>query len=149
MLARRVWMLVGALVVTVLLIGVGSYAFVRHMRVQQAELKSEEDRRAAEAEANRKLEEEANRKQEEAGKQQLAAEQESQARAAAEAEAKRTEPSPILTRRSDLVPRVLTPIGTEVSCMCTKAIMIEPLLILTRRSDSTPTMLSPFAIEES
>jgi len=27
-----------------------------------------------------------------------------------------------------LVPRVLAPIGTEVSCMCTKAIMIEPLL---------------------
>ena len=65
----------------VALIGVGSYAFVRHMRVQQAELKSEEDRRAAEAEANRKLEE--------AGKQRLAAEQERQARAAAEAEAKR------------------------------------------------------------
>ena len=72
---------VGAVVVAVLLlIGVGSYAFVRHMRVQQAELKSEEDRRAAEAEANRKLEE--------AGKQRLAAEQERQARAAAEAEAK-------------------------------------------------------------
>jgi uncharacterized protein HemX len=82
MLARRVRTLVGAVVVAVLLlIGVGSYAFVRHMRVQQAELKSEEDRRAAEAEANRKLEE--------AGKQRLAAEQERQARAAAEVEAKR------------------------------------------------------------
>src|SRR5215472_6578609 len=81
MLVRRVRTLVGAVVVAVLLIGVGSYAFVRHMRVQQAELKSEEDRRAAEAEANRKLEE--------AGKQRLAAEQERQARAAAEAEAKR------------------------------------------------------------
>ena len=89
MLARRVRTLVGAVVVTVLLIGVGSYAFVRHMRVQQAELKSEEDRRAAEAEANRKLQEAANRKLQEAGKQQLAAEQERQARAAAEAEAKR------------------------------------------------------------
>jgi outer membrane murein-binding lipoprotein Lpp len=77
MLARRVRTLVGAVVVAVLLlIGVGSYAFVRHMRVQQAELKSEEDRRAAEAEADRKLEE--------AGKQRLAAEQERQARAAAE-----------------------------------------------------------------
>jgi hypothetical protein len=30
--------LVGAVVVAVLLIGVGSYAFVRHMRVQQAEI---------------------------------------------------------------------------------------------------------------
>jgi uncharacterized protein HemX len=89
MLARRVRTLVGAVVVTVLLIGVGSYAFVRHMRVQQAELKSEADRRATEAEANRKLQEAANRKLEEAGKQQLAAEQERQARAAAEAEAKR------------------------------------------------------------
>ena len=48
MLAPRVRTLVGTVVVTVLLIGVGSYAFVRHMRVQQAELKSEEDRRAAE-----------------------------------------------------------------------------------------------------
>src|SRR5262249_56251013 len=90
MLARRVRTLVGAVVVTVLLIGVGSYAFVRHMRVQQAELKSEEDRRAAEAEANRKLQEAANRKLQEAanrklqeaGKQQLAAEQERQPRAA-------------------------------------------------------------------
>src|SRR5438477_10878653 len=83
MLARRVRTLVGAVVVAVLLlIGVGSYAFVRHMRVQQAELKQEEDRRTAEAEANRKLEE--------AGKQRLTTEQERQARAvAAEAEAKR------------------------------------------------------------
>src|SRR5262249_11009820 len=67
MLVRRVRTLVGAVVVAVLLIGVGSYAFVRHMRVQQAELKSEEDRRAAEAEANRKLQEAATRKLEEAG----------------------------------------------------------------------------------
>src|SRR6516164_7166318 len=81
MLARRVRTLMGAVVVTVLLIGVGSYAFVRHMRVQQAELKSEDNRSAAEAEANRKLEE--------AGKQRQAAEQERQARAAAEADAKR------------------------------------------------------------
>ena len=88
MLARRVRTLVGAVVVTVLLIGVGSYAFVRHMRVQQAELKSEKDRRAAE-EDRRAAEAEANRKVEEARKQQLAAEQERQARAAAEAEAKR------------------------------------------------------------
>src|SRR5262249_41666871 len=79
MLAGRVRTLMGAVVVTVLLIGVGSYAFVRHTRVQQAELKSEKDRRAAEAEANRKVEEQ----------QRLAAEQERQARAAAEAEAKR------------------------------------------------------------
>ena len=57
-MARRARTLVGAAVVAVVaLIGVGSYAFVRHLRVQQAELKSEEDRRAAEAEANRKLEE--------------------------------------------------------------------------------------------
>src|SRR6516162_10511623 len=90
MLVRRVRTLVGAVVVAVLLIGVGSYAFVRHIRVQQAELKSEEDRRAAEAEANRRaVEAEANRKLEEAGKQRQAAEQERQARAAAEAEAKR------------------------------------------------------------
>src|SRR6516164_3820113 len=81
MLARRVRTLVGTVVVAVLLIGVGSYSFVRHMRVQQAELKSKEDRRAAEAEANRKLEE--------AGKRQLAAQQERQERAAAEEEAKR------------------------------------------------------------
>ena len=88
MLARRVRTSMGAVVVTVLLIGVGSYAFVRHMRVQQAELKSEDDRRAAE-EDRRAAEAEANRKLEEAGKQRQAAEQERQARAAAEAEAKR------------------------------------------------------------
>jgi uncharacterized protein HemX len=82
MLARRVRTLVGAVVVAVLiLIGVGGYAFVRHLRMQQAELKSEEDRRAAEAETNRKVEE--------AEKQRLATEQERQARAAAEVEAKR------------------------------------------------------------
>jgi uncharacterized protein HemX len=84
MLAQRVRTLVAVVVAVLLIIGVGSYAFVRHMRVQQAELKSEQDRRAAEAEANRKLEE--------AGKQRLAAEQERQARAAAEAEA--NEPKP-------------------------------------------------------
>ena len=76
-LALRVRTSVVAVLALSLLIGVGGYAFVRHMRVQQAELKSEEVRRAAEAEANRKLEE--------AGKQRLAMEQERQARAAAEA----------------------------------------------------------------
>src|SRR6516225_4719614 len=78
MLVRRVRTLVGAVVVAVLLIGVGSYAFVRHMRVQQAELKSEEDRRAAEAEANRKMQE--------AEQQRIAA-----LRAAEEEESKRAE----------------------------------------------------------
>jgi uncharacterized protein HemX len=68
-------------VAVLLLIGVGGYALVRHIRVTQTELKWEEDRRAAEAEAKRKLEE--------AGQQRLATEQERQARAAAEAEAKR------------------------------------------------------------
>ena len=68
-------------VAVLLLIGVAGFAFVRHMRVQRAELKSEEVRRPAEAEVNRKLEE--------AGKERLAMEQERQARAAAEAEAKR------------------------------------------------------------
>ena len=73
--------MVGAVVVAVLvLIGVGSYAFVRHLHVRQAELKAGEDRRAAEAELNRKLEE--------VGKQ-LATERERQARAVGEAEAKR------------------------------------------------------------
>ena len=89
MLARRVRTLMAAIVVIVPLIGVGSYAFVRHTRVQQAELKSEEDRRAAEAEDRRAAEAEANRKVEEAGKQRLAAEQERQAKAVAEEKAKR------------------------------------------------------------
>src|SRR5262249_15638100 len=65
-------------VAVLLLIGVGGYAWVRHIRVTKTELKREEDRRAAEAEAKRKLEE--------AGQQRLATEQERQARAAAEAE---------------------------------------------------------------
>jgi tetratricopeptide (TPR) repeat protein len=81
----RVRMLASATAVAVLiLIGIGGYTFVQHIlvqRVQQAELKGEEARRAAEAEANRKVEE--------AEKQGLAAEQERQARATAEAEAKR------------------------------------------------------------
>src|SRR5262245_32011779 len=76
------WLAVALLLlIGLLLVGVGSYALVRYTRVQQTELKSEEDRRAAEAEANRRLEE--------AGQQRLAMEQERQARAAAEAEAKR------------------------------------------------------------
>jgi uncharacterized protein HemX len=68
-------------VAVLLLIGVGGYALVRHIRVTQIELKREEGRRAAEAEAKRKLAE--------AGQQRLATEQERQATAAAEAEAKR------------------------------------------------------------
>jgi hypothetical protein len=65
----RTW--VGAMMVAVLLIiGMGSYAFVRHTPVPRAEVKQEEDRRAAEAEANRKVEE--------AEKQRLATEQERQ-----------------------------------------------------------------------
>ena len=64
-----------------LLIGVGGYAFVRHILeqgVKQAELKWEEERRAAEAEANRKVTEAATK-----------AEGEPQAKAAQEAEASR------------------------------------------------------------
>ena len=85
MLARRVRTLAGASVATVLLLGMGSYAFVRHIREQrvQAELKLEEERRGVETEANRKVEE--------AEKLRLAglkAEQERKARATAEAEAK-------------------------------------------------------------
>jgi len=101
--------------VVLLLIGVGGYAFVRNFAergVHQAELKWEQERSAAMAEANRKVEEaeqqrvkaeqerqrlaaeaEAKRKADEAERQRLAglkAEQERQARAAAEAaEAKR------------------------------------------------------------
>ena len=109
---------IGAAVVAVLLlIGWGGYAFFRHTverRVQQAELKWEEERKAAEVEAKRKVEEaeqqrlaaakaeqerraraaeaDAKRKAEEAERQRLTAakaEQERQARAAAEAETKR------------------------------------------------------------
>ena len=74
-----------AAVAVLLLIGVGSYAFLRHaveQRVQQTELKREEERKVLEAEANRKVAQ---------AEQQLAViktEQERQARAA-EAEEKR------------------------------------------------------------
>src|SRR5262249_32794101 len=74
-LSRRVLTWVGAVMAVSLLIGVGSYAFVRH-RVFQAELEQ------AEADANRKVQE--------TEKQRLAMEQERHARAAAaEADAKR------------------------------------------------------------
>ncbi|HMF20557.1 MAG TPA: tetratricopeptide repeat protein [Pseudolabrys sp.] len=117
---RRLRAAVGMAVITVLvLIGWSSYALFRHTlerNVQQAELKWEQERKAAEAEANRKAEQaeqqrlaalkaeeeerqakvaadaEAKRKADEAERQRLAAvkaEQERQARAAAEAEAKR------------------------------------------------------------
>jgi hypothetical protein len=69
--------------VVLLLIGVGGYAFVRNFAergVHQAELKWEQERSAAMAEANRKVEE--------AEQQRVKAEQERQ-RLAAEAEAKR------------------------------------------------------------
>lgn len=79
---------VGAAAAAVLLlIGVSGYTFFRHLveqPVQRAELKWEEERRAAEAQANRKVQQ--------AEEQRLAAvkaEQERQARAAAEADAKR------------------------------------------------------------
>src|SRR5262249_37986163 len=79
---KDAWLAVALLLlIGLLLVGVGSYALVRHNRATQTELKSEEDRRAAEAAANRKVEE--------AEKQRLATEQERRARAAAEAEAKR------------------------------------------------------------
>ena len=64
-----------------LLIGVGGYVFVGHIveqGVQRAELKLEEERKAAVAEANRKVMEAANQ-----------GEQERQAKAAQEAEQKR------------------------------------------------------------
>jgi hypothetical protein len=55
-LAPRARTSVGAMIAAVLLIiGVGSYVLVRHMPVPRAEVKQEEDRRAAEAEANRKV----------------------------------------------------------------------------------------------
>jgi tetratricopeptide (TPR) repeat protein len=71
-----------------LLIGLSGYTFFRHLveqRVQRAELRWEEERRAAEAEADRKVQQ--------AEEQRLAAvkaEQERQERAAAEADAKRS-----------------------------------------------------------
>src|SRR5262249_42444089 len=96
-----------------LLIGVSGYTFFRHLaeqRVQRAELRWEEERRAAEAESNRKVQQageqgleavkadgerraaeaDAKRKADEAEQQRLAAvkaDQERQARAAAEAQA--------------------------------------------------------------
>src|SRR5215472_7449356 len=103
-----------AIAAVLILIGMASYTFVQHplpQGAQQADLKGEEKRRAAEAEANRKAEEvekqrlaagqerqaraaaeaEANRKAEEKEKQRLAAEQERQARAAEAAEAREAE----------------------------------------------------------
>ena len=77
-----------AAVVVLLLIGVGGYAFLRHFveqGVQRAELKWEEERRAAEAQANRKVAQ----AEQQPSTAPKAVEQESQARAAAEAEAKR------------------------------------------------------------
>src|SRR5437764_145394 len=71
-------MLAGAAVAAALiLIGTSASIFVRH--IPQADVKWQEERRAAEAEANRKAEE--------TEKERLAAEQERQARAPAEAEA--------------------------------------------------------------
>ena len=78
----RVAIGVTALVV-LLLIGLGSYGYLRHaveQRVQQAELKRQEDRMAAMAEANRKVEE---------AERQRLAEEERKARAVREAEEKR------------------------------------------------------------
>src|SRR6516165_3406032 len=109
----RVRALAGAAAIAaLLLIGVGGYVFFGHIveqGVQRAELKFEEERKAAEAEANRKVMEAANqaeqqrqakaaqdaeakRKADEAEQQRLAAvkaEQERQAKAAQDAEAKR------------------------------------------------------------
>jgi hypothetical protein len=70
-----------AVVAALLLVGIGGYVFVGHIveqGVQRAELKLEEERKAAVAEANRKVMEAANQ-----------AEQERQAKAAQEAEQKR------------------------------------------------------------
>jgi hypothetical protein len=100
-----------AAIAVLLLIGAGGYVFLGHLverGVQQVELKLEEERKAAEAEANRKVmdaakaeqdrqakaaqEAEAKRKADEAEQQRLAAikaEQDRQAKAAQEAEAKR------------------------------------------------------------
>jgi len=109
----RVQALAGAAAIAaLLLIGVGGYVFVGHVveqGVQRAELKLEEGRKAAEAEANRKVMEAANqaeqerqpraaqqaeekRKADEAEQQRLAAvkaEQDRQAKAAQQAEEKR------------------------------------------------------------
>ena len=54
-----------------------------------------------------------------------------------------TEPSPILTRRFDSIPKALSPSEAGASLMQTKATMTEPSPILTRRSDSTPKAPSP------
>src|SRR5437764_4768682 len=94
----RARMLAGAAVAAALiLIGTSASIFVRH--IPQADVKWQEERRAAEAEANRKAEEAGRqaraaaeaeiRTAEEAEKQRLATAQERQARAAAEAEANR------------------------------------------------------------
>ena len=109
----RVQALAGAAAIAaLLLIGVGGYVFVGHVveqGVERAELKLEEGRKAAEAEANRKVMEAANqaeqerqpraaqqaeekRKADEAEQQRLAAvkaEQDRQAKAAQQAEEKR------------------------------------------------------------
>jgi tetratricopeptide (TPR) repeat protein len=97
--AERRWgvrVAIGVTVLAVLLIiGWGGYAWFRHTverGVQQAELKREQEQKAAEAEAQRKAAEaEAQRKAAAAEAKRKAdeAEQERQARAAAEAEAKR------------------------------------------------------------
>jgi|SRR6516165_1735216 tetratricopeptide (TPR) repeat protein len=101
-----------AVIAVLLLIGAGSYVFLGHLverGVQQAELKLEEERKAAEADANRKVmdaaakaeqdrqakaaqDAEAKRKADEAEQQRQAAikaEQDRQAKAAQDAEAKR------------------------------------------------------------
>src|SRR5215469_15915092 len=92
-----------AAIAVLLLIGVGGYVFVGHVveqGVERAELKLEEGRKAAEAEANRKVMETANHAEQErqakaadeAEQQRLAAvkaEQQRQAKVAQDAEAKR------------------------------------------------------------
>ena len=84
---RRKAVVGAAAAAVLLLIGVSGYTFFRHLveqRVQRADLKWEEERRAAEADANRKVQQ--------AEEQRLAAVksgQERQARAAAETDAKR------------------------------------------------------------
>jgi uncharacterized protein HemX len=119
MLARRVRTLAGAAVATVLLLGMGSYAFVRHIGEQrvQAELKLEEERRAVETEANRKVEE--------AEKLRLAglkAEQERERRPRRKLSIRARKPSnseslllrrrriPRRKRRFKLIPKVLSPL---------------------------------------
>jgi hypothetical protein len=106
-----------AAIAALLLIGVGGYVFAEHIveqGVQRAELKFEEERKGAEAEANRKVMEAANkadqerqakaaqeaeqiRKADEAEQQRLAAvkaEQERQAKAAQQAAASQARPQP-------------------------------------------------------